>query len=322
MKRETKLYFLKTGILLAVYLALRFLLPLILPFFLAWMTVHFFRFIQKKIHWKLLPLSVCFLLIFILIAAAGIFCGFRLLYEPCMELIPLCQEYWNSCPEYLAWIPESASGMLIDHAPSVFSCLFGLFLYFISVLLLAKDWDHSQALLMKLPFAAPVSNAGRRVIQSIKGWTKAQFRIMAVVTAECAVGYFFLRIPMFLFWAFLTGFVDALPVFGTGTVFIPWLIIVLLRKNYTLALWLALLFLATWLTRELLEPKLLGDGLGLPPIGFLMSVVAGLQLFGAIGLFSGPFGILMVKELWAELEMSVPPESSWSSSSGDGETLS
>lgn len=41
-----------------------------------------------------------------------------------------------------------------------------------------------------------------------------------------------------------------------------------------------------------------------------MSVIIGLNLFGAVGLFTGPFGVLLIRELWAELEMSVPPENS------------
>ena len=80
--------------------------------------------------------------------------------------------------------------------------------------------------------------------------------------------------------------------------------IVALQGDYTLALWLGLLYLTTWLTRELLEPKLLGDGLGLLPVCFLMSVIAGLKLFGPLGFFSGPFGVLLIRELWVELELS------------------
>ena len=126
---------------------------------------------------------------------------------------------------------------------------------------------------------------------------------MFVIVLECTVGYWLLHIPGAGLWAVLTGIVDALPVFGTGTIFVPWLILVFCQKNYTFFVWLLLLYGITWLTRELLEPKLLGDGLGLLPVCFLISVIVGLKLFGAAGLFTGPFGILFVKELWTELEM-------------------
>ena len=177
------------------------------------------------------------------------------------------------------------SGFLMDQMPTVLSWLFGIFIYLVSVLFLAKDWERVKGLLQKLPFFTPVSRASGRMAQ------------------ECAVGYFLLHIPFFWFWAILTGLVDALPVFGTGVVFVPWVVIQILQGNFAMSLWLAVLLAVTWLTREFLEPRLLGGGLGLLPIGFLMSVIVGLQLFGPFGLFSGPFGVLLVKELWAELEM-------------------
>lgn len=172
-----------------------------------------------------------------------------------------------------------------------------------AVILFAHDWPDFQRLLTHLPFARPLEHAGKRIAQSLKGWAHAQIRIMFVIVLECTVGYWLLHIPGAGLWAVLTGMVDALPVFGTGTIFVPWLILVFCQKDYTFFVWLLLLYGITWLTRELLEPKLLGDGLGLLPVCFLISVIVGLKLFGAVGLFTGPFGILFVKELWTELEM-------------------
>lgn len=304
MKLQTRLYFQKTGILMAVYLALRFLLPVILPFFLAWITVGGLVLLQKKVRIRLLPLSALYILLFLLLSGTSIFCGCFLLYEPCCRLLPVCQSYWTQFSEYLAWLPGSLSGRLADFMPSALSCMFGIFLYLISILLFARDWEHFRRLLYKLPFAVPVSRAGARLLQCVKGWIHAQFRIMAVISLECAIGYYLLHIPGFPLWALLTGIIDALPVFGTGTVFLPWILILLLLKESAFAFWLGLLYLITWLTREFLEPKLLGDGLGLLPVCFLMSVIAGLKLFGPLGFFSGPFGILLIRELWAELELS------------------
>lgn len=316
MKNEI---FQKIGILLAVYLFLRFVLPLTLPFFLAWLSVFFLIFLQKKIHLKLFPLSICFLLVCILLGGSAAFCAIYLLYEPCQSLLPICQEYYEQCSGIFAWIPESLSGIFIEKMPFVFTCLFGIFLYFISVLLLAKDWEASQQLLNKLPFSKPIGNALGRITEAARNWIKAQFKIMFIVVVECCIGYYALNIPIFFFWAILTGLVDAFPVFGTGTIFLPWLLILILQKNYSFAIWIGILYFITWLTRELLEPKLLGNGLGLLPISFLMSVIIGLRLFGAFGLLFGPFGVLLVKELWTELENWAPLENSASPSSSDEE---
>lgn len=308
MNRQTKLYFQKAGILLTVYLVLRFLLPMVLPFFLAWTTVGFLTYVQTKIHLPLFPLSICYLVLFFLLCGSAVFCGCYLLYEPCYRLLPVCQSYWEQFSDYLVFIPQSFSGQIAQTVPSVLTCAFGIFLYFISVLLFAKDWKRFRSLLEKLPFFQQTANAGRRINHAVKGWIRAQFKIMVIISIQCGIGYYFLGIQGSAFWAVLTGIVDALPVFGTGTVFLPWILIVVLQKRYQFAVWLGLLYAVTWLTRELLEPKLLGDGLGLLPICFLISVIAGMELFGVLGLFTGPFGVLLVKELWAELETSAPPE--------------
>ncbi len=302
MNPQTRLYIQKTGILIAVYLALRFLLPVILPFFLAWATVGVLTLIQKKIHIRLFPLGIIYLVLFLLLFGSIVLFGCWVLYEPCRNLLPVCQNYWEQFSEYLAWIPEKLTSRLADAMPAAFSTFFRVFLYIISTLLFAKDWDGFNAMLQRLPFAYSFQNTGKRITQSLRNWVKAQSKIMLIVSAECAVGYYFLEVPGFWLLAILTGFLDALPVFGTALIFAPWILILLLQGEFRLALWLAPLWLITWLTREFLEPKLLGDGLGLLPICFLMSVIVGLQIFGPLGIFSGPFGVLLTRELWRELD--------------------
>lgn len=302
MNTHTRRNFQKTGILIAVYLILYFLLPVVLPFFLAWATVGLLTLLQKKIHMRLSWLAILYLLLFLILFGSMALFGCWILYEPCRNLLPVCQNYWEEFSGYLSWIPETVTAKLASSMPVVFSGFFKVFLYMISTLLFAKDWDRFCAMLMKLPFAYSIQNAGKRITQSLRNWVKAQGKIMLAVALECAVGYYFLEVPGFLFFAVLTAFVDALPVFGTTIIFIPWVLILLLQGEFTLALWLTPLWTITWLTREFMEPKLLGDGLGLLPVCFLISVIVGLELFGAIGIFSGPFGVLLTRELWRELD--------------------
>ncbi len=317
MQKQTRLYFQKAGILAAVYAVLRFLLPVTLPFFLAWLTVAGFNSARRQIRMRLLPFSAGCLFLAGLLTIVLLGLGAWLLYQPLLDLLPVWQDGLRMLHQELDWLATSLSGRLVIMVPSVFSWLFSIFLYVISVILFAKDWIPFRELLRKLPFAAPVNRAGNRVALALKSWAHAQVRIMFIVALECAVGYWLLRIPGAGLWAVLTGFVDALPVFGTGTVFLPWIVLVLLQKNWMFALWLFLLYGVTWLTREILEPKLLGDGMGMLPICFLISVILGFECFGASGLVTGPFGVLFVKELWAELQTPAPPETPSASSSAD-----
>ena len=99
------------------------------------------------------------------------------------------------------------------------------------------------------------------------------------------------------------GFLDALPVFGTGTVFLPWaLVLLFIQKNYSAALILAVTYGICVLTRELLEPKLIGGRLGILPIVILASVYAGVKLYGFGGILLGPLSVLLIQELWRQVD--------------------
>ena len=285
----------KAAIAALVYLILRYVLPLIFPFFFAWLTVYVLNRIRHRFSMRLVPLSAGVLCLLCLVALCSLLLGGYLLYPPVMELLPVCLNYLKSLPFLSNWIPASM--------PSVFSCFLGIFLYFMSIILFAKDWKAFENILIQIPFYLMFQNAGKRMAHACRSWIYAQFRIMFIITLECALGFWLLlKLPGAGLWAVLTGLLDALPVFGTGTVFLPWLLIELLRQNWMFSLKLFILYAITWLTREFVEPKFLGDGLGLLPVCFLISVIVGMKLFGPWGLFTGPFGVILTKELWAELE--------------------
>ncbi len=95
-----------------------------------------------------------------------------------------------------------------------------------------------------------------------------------------------------------TGFLDALPVFGTGAVFWPWILIRVIQKEYTSAVILAVTYGVCVFAREFLEPKLIGERLGVLPIVVLMSVYVGVKLYGLGGILLGPLSVLLIRELW------------------------
>ena len=106
-----------------------------------------------------------------------------------------------------------------------------------------------------------------------------------------------LRVDLALLLAAAIALVDALPIFGTGTVLIPWAVLELLAGNLRLALGLLALYLVVWLVRSLLEPRLLGARAGLPPLPALMAMYVGFRAFGVAGMVLAPLVLLLLKEL-------------------------
>ncbi len=127
----------------------------------------------------------------------------------------------------------------------------------------------------------------------IEGYFIAQFKIMGVVWLILTAGFFVLGVGYGLLWGFLIAFLDFLPVFGTGTALIPWGIVKLLRGEYAFAAGLLLIYVLTQVIRQVVQPKLVGDSLGLNPmltlfllyLGFKVKGIAGMILAVPCGMF-------------------------------------
>ncbi len=94
-----------------------------------------------------------------------------------------------------------------------------------------------------------------------------------------------------------TALLDILPVFGTGTVLVPWAIISFFNGNIGLGIGLLVLYGLITVIRQILEPRLVAMNVGLPPIATLAGMYLGLQIFGVVGLFALPITFVMVKVL-------------------------
>ncbi|MBR4979063.1 MAG: sporulation integral membrane protein YtvI [Clostridia bacterium] len=95
----------------------------------------------------------------------------------------------------------------------------------------------------------------------------------------------------------ITAFVDFLPVFGTGTVLIPWSIFLFLVGNAKKALCIAALYVIITVVRQISEPKIIGDAVGIHPVVNLISMYFGLKLAGTFGLVFFPFAVIIIKNL-------------------------
>ena len=94
------------------------------------------------------------------------------------------------------------------------------------------------------------------------------------------------------------GVFDAFPVLGSGLILVPWAVISFFQGMVFDGAVLLTLYGICQFLREYLEPKLLGGKLGTSPVNSLMAIYIGYELFGVIGLFLGPFGLVLIKSLW------------------------
>ncbi len=135
---------------------------------------------------------------------------------------------------------------------------------------------------------------GKRIGTALRGWARAYLLILLITAAELFVGFSLLGIDYALLAALGVALVDILPILGTGTVLIPWSVIGFASGDRRLGVGLLLLYAVISLVRQLIEPKLVGKSLGLPPIISLIGFYLGFRLFGFVGMLAAPAALMII----------------------------
>ena len=186
----------------------------------------------------------------------------------------------------VSWVPRLFLGIVLSIISSVFFALdYGIILEFFTNLLPQKR----RSLVEEVKTL--IGEIGVKYI-------KAYALLMLITFTEMAIGLSILRIEGALGIAAFTAVVDILPVLGTGGVVVPWALFHLIKGNLFLGLGLAILYIVITVVRQILEPKVVGQQIGLHPIVVLLCMYVGVQIFGIIGLFVLPFTILVIKYLY------------------------
>ena len=130
---------------------------------------------------------------------------------------------------------------------------------------------------------------------AVGGYFKAQFKIMAVVFVILLAGFDIMRLHFAFLLALLIAFLDFLPFFGTGTALIPWAVYHLLSGNYRMVVTLLILYAVTQLVHQLIQPKLVGDSIGLKPLLTLVLLYIGYRLGSVLGMILAvPVGMIII----------------------------
>jgi hypothetical protein len=106
------------------------------------------------------------------------------------------------------------------------------------------------------------------------------------------IGFAILQVDYALLIALGIAFLDFLPFFGTGTVMVPWAIIKILSSDYKMAIGLLIIWGIGQLARQLIQPKIVGDSVGMPPLPTLFLLYIGYKLGGVVGMIVVPIGLI------------------------------
>ncbi len=172
----------------------------------------------------------------------------------------------------------------------------------IATMLLAKDYDSILAFMGAHEGSRTVLEIVLRVLRYVATFVKAQVIIMISIAAVCSLSLFFAGVENGVWFGILEGVLDALPFIGTGIVLVPLAIWQLFSGFYWKAAVCVIIYIVCALLREFLEPKLIGQKVGVYPVAILIAVYAGLKLFGLWGIVKGPIGLVLIMQIYAAYE--------------------
>ena len=333
--KKTKIILIFCGVTIGVCLIFKYLLPIVTPFVVALIVAATMEkpvnFLTKKFRWKRIVSVMTVFLTGIAVFSLLIFFGGRILIKQVTGFINKAGTYFeeingvveNCCDgiddsfklddgtsmEFVSKQIESASEQIETSVlPAImngsmnmiskFAMFFTAVAFWVmATIFLSRDMPHIRAGTKASLFCEEILFFTERMKLILGTFVKTQLIIMGLTGLICTVGLYLVGNPYAFMLGVLIGIVDALPILGTGTVFIPWIIILAIMGRYSLALSLLVIYILCYYLRQFLEPRLMGAELGISPVIMLISFYVGLKLFGILGVITGPIAAIMIKEI-------------------------
>lgn len=189
----------------------------------------------------------------------------------------------------------TAIGNAAKHIPDV---IIGIIMCFLSAYFFIADKDYTGNFLKKyIPESLLMkwNLVWESLVRSIGGYFKAQLKIEVWMYLLLYAGLMIAKVNYAALVALGIAFLDFFPIFGTGTVLAPWAVIEFLNGDYIQAI----IFIALWgvgqLLRQIIQPKIMGDSMGMPPIPTLFLLYIGWKLNGVWGMIIAlPLAIIIL----------------------------
>jgi sporulation integral membrane protein YtvI len=135
------------------------------------------------------------------------------------------------------------------------------------------------------------------IIGTLGKFLKAYTTLIIITFLELSIGFFIMKIPSPFLIGGIVAIVDVLPILGTGAVLLPWMVIAFIFGNNTIGFGMLILYIIITVVRQSLEPKIVGQQIGLHPVVTLTCIFVGAQLLGVVGLLAFPVAATILKKM-------------------------
>lgn len=324
---------------IVVYLVFRFLFswiaPVLLAFFVGNMLRPFIRFLRHTCHLTrsisvFLPIAVFFMgIIWIIYYFGGMFFGQLVVF---LKKIPYYQNLFNGgmgrvcnwCDSILlveegtvfsylslrlnkifSWI---SSEKIPDFTMTAFQMLkktlglagtFGIVI--ILTCMFVKDREELWKKYRESFFYEEIHRLVTPLSKVGVAYLKAQGIILLLVSITCIAGYWLAGSSYALLFGVCVAIFDAFPMVGSGLILVPFVIVALIQNNFVNAAVYGTTYLICQCIRQFLEPKLIGDKIGICPFYIMLSVYFGIKCFGLWGVILGPVSLVLIQSVYEQM---------------------
>lgn len=220
----------------------------------------------------------------------------------------LSPEVVDKSKDYAAQFTERASRLvtsflsglvntLTSFSTFIFNFIVGIILaYFLSI---EMEWWKRMAK-DKTPktFKTAFFFLRENVLKGIVSYVKSQLKLILLTFIVIFAALLALKVNNAFSIALLAGLFDVLPLLGVATLFIPWIVYLFIVGDTTLAIWLTALLVVVILVKQIMEPKITGESLGVSAFTMLSFMIISLSLFGVAGVILSPVLIILIKALF------------------------
>ncbi|MFV0503656.1 MAG: sporulation integral membrane protein YtvI [Lachnospirales bacterium] len=195
-------------------------------------------------------------------------------------------------------IATSASLTVVKSVPKILTYIFFGFLS--SFFFLRDNEIIKKAINENIPksFLNNLAIIKKSLNNALGGYIRAQLILMSITGTLAIIYLSIFRYPYGLLAGIVLALIDALPFFGSGFILWPWSIYYLFSGEITKGLFLLLLYILIQLNRQIWEPRIVGNQIGLHPLITLMSIFIGASLLGVFGLIFGPITVVIIRGIW------------------------
>lgn len=321
--------------LLAFPYLLRFFMPFVIGWIVAMIANPLVRFLEKKVKILRKHSSVIIIIVVIAVIVGASYLLLAVLFKEIRQLMEDWPDIWiqvgtqfdklsdqirhisESLPNniqimidnFIVGIGDSVTNLvrgikpismdlLSNFAKNIAEMFFMVIITILSAYFFTAERDDLVAGL-KRNLPESVTNGWHLIYDNFKsafgGYFKAQFKIMLVLSAIMFIGFEIFGVGYSFLLALGIAFLDFLPVFGTGAVLWPWAIVEMISGNYMRAVGLVVLYLLCQIIKQVLQPKMVGDSIGISPLATLVFMFIGYKFYGVMGIIVGiPIGMVFV----------------------------